>query len=79
MFKKNITYFIVYIADATRYSFFTTFKDVDSSNSELIQESIETHVNEHHEYNYTKDYKKLRIDSIQIVSMEVLLWGFRIW
>lgn len=78
MFKKNITYFIVYMVDATRYSFFTTFKDVSTSDSAILEGAIETHVNEHHEYNHTKNYKKLRIDSIQIISTEYKFLGFRI-
>lgn len=77
MFKKNITYFIVYMVDATRYSFFTTFKDVNTSDSAIIQEAIETHVEEHHQYNHTQTFKKLRIDSIQIISIEYKFLGFR--
>lgn len=79
MFKKDITYFIVYMVDATRYSFFTTFKDVCTSDSAILQEAIETHVNEHHEYNHTKNYKKLRIDSIQMISIEIKFLGYRVW
>jgi hypothetical protein len=55
------------MVDATRYSFFTTFKDVNTSDSAILQEAIETHVEEHHQYNHTQTFKKLRIDSIRII------------
>ena len=79
--NKKITYFILYFLDSdpkTHIGFFSTL-EVSTSDPAMFHKSLHYQCIESHEANYGYKPDNAKIASIQFVSIEVSIFGFRVF
>lgn len=82
MFKKEITLFILYFIKGeshNKFSIFITF-DVTTSDADSINKAVHKKINDSHIYSYEHvPANHIMIESIQMISIQLSLFGLRIF
>ena len=81
MFKKEITYFIIYFLEGNsnhKFSIYMT-SNIKTTDPSAFNKTINQECISNHEINYGFKPERLMIESIQMISIQVSLFGYRIF